>query len=96
LNFINSADSKRIYKPFDEPIIEIENSVLCEDNNIEQSKSLISKLFQMGLLPNKKLRMELIGVYRHACVININRHLKGFISEENLPIENWINEDFTI
>jgi hypothetical protein len=96
LNFINVDNSKSIFQPFDSQIVEIKNSVYNIDNSFEQSKTFIGKLFELGLLPTKSINMELMGVYRHACVSNISKHLNRFVRDENLMINNWINEDLTV
>lgn len=96
LNFTNNSNSKKIFAPYEDKIIEIENSTSVIEKNLQQTRFLISKLFSMGLLPNIRLDLELTGVYHYACVNNINSHLKRIIQEGELPIIHSINLDLTL
>jgi hypothetical protein len=96
LNFINSADSKRIYSPYDDKITELVNSGSVVEKNLQQTKSFIQMLYDMGYLPYRRINLEIVGVYRYACVNNINKHLANIIEEKKLPVRHQINYDLTL
>jgi hypothetical protein len=96
LNFLNSSNSKTIYKPYEDKIIEVENWGFVSEKNFQQTKTFILKLFDDGILPYTKINLELVGVYRYACVNNINSHLAHLIQEGELPIKHSINYSLTV
>jgi hypothetical protein len=96
LNFTNQKNSKQIYSLISDKILEIENSSSILNKNLEQAKSFVSYLYQEGILPYRSLSVEIVGVYRYACVNNIFNHLSNMIKDDKIPLNVKINFDYTL
>jgi hypothetical protein len=92
----NSTNIKRIYEPLDKYIYEILNCGELLERNKIQSVDLLKEMANLGLFYKGKIFVEICGVYRFACVNAVNNHLTTLISEQNLNIEKWLNEDLSI
>jgi hypothetical protein len=96
LNYTNKKNSKIIYAPVNDRIIEIENSNSVINKNLDQAKLFINYLYQNGILPYRNLSIEIVGVYKYACVNNIYLHLSNMIKDEKVPINVRVNSDLAI
>ena len=96
LNYVNTSSLKKIYSPLDDFLIEIPNSTSIVEKNLEQTKLLINQLHQDALLPYRGINIEIAGVYKHACVLNIYNHLHSIARNSNLQIKHWINNALSI